>query len=885
MTRGRHAKPSRANQKIGAAVIAGAAGLGTMFSMVPASFADALPSNNETQNSSSRVSSYAQKLSGLYGAKAVLQAADSSLGSLALDATGYQTQAKQQAVAQNLSSLTKSLEGILETTPYMAKLSSVQSALEGVEDTLKTPDLPNSDLEGPQKTQGKLQGLVKQLQSIINDASAQYGTELKNAIDEYNNDNLPATESGVKSAVKAAQNVYNTANAANNPDLDSANNTFSTNAGNAETAAGSASEPSSILGKASSAAANAQKQLENVENKLKALYDDSASPASGTLVTDAQNFDSWAHSWIKANWPGSGNLEDYSNQLEGLIQDITEWEADGSLTVASGKQAEADTVVRNLKIVQQGLASIHTLMANCDTASMPPDEAWSTAWKYGLMGLNGEFRTLHNFLQNSYPLEEGRTSTVPEGVGTPYGGTEYDEWPAQNPFEGSKANTLWSNIENVNNSFRSNLPRMLEPSAEPWEQDYSNYKYLQSVEPYAQQISQDASQALSYAQAAAAKVSAAKALAEGNTGDAASDSLAAAQAEQDIQDALQDVAQANGMGSQITSAMNKAFSEYESATSSSPSVKIDGSTVSIPQATDEGPLYAQKVISQVQGDFENETASANQALSGSASGTGSGGLLGDAKAWQKAIVTQNVFNDAQKAYNDVSKVEQDLKNVEASPNPGAAINGLKQLQSDLTPLINSTQNAIDGMEQGSKALGSDSPYTQGDVSGAQTPLNDALPLSSASNADNPIQKAIGNGNVYNIAHPIVVGLNHLQPTVHTLIGQGSEPGLSQKILGLPWQEAHVSHLPSTPLPSAPSSGSASVSGIPAQGISSAPHAVSSSFPEAASGGTVQVQTAKPSDNLATTGSDIAAATIGAAALLAAGVAAELLKKKGAKRNR
>ncbi|MBR4399954.1 MAG: hypothetical protein IKT06_03400, partial [Aeriscardovia sp.] len=92
MTKKRHAKPSRANQKIGAAVIAGAAGLGTMFSMVPASFADALPSNHETQNSSSRVSSYAQKLSGLYGAKAVLQAADSSLGSLALDATGYQTQ-------------------------------------------------------------------------------------------------------------------------------------------------------------------------------------------------------------------------------------------------------------------------------------------------------------------------------------------------------------------------------------------------------------------------------------------------------------------------------------------------------------------------------------------------------------------------------------------------------------------------------------------------------------------------------------------------------------------------------------------------------------------------------------------------------------------------
>ena len=53
MTRGRHAKPSKVNQKLSVGVIAGVTGLGTMFSMVPASFADTLPSNNESQNTTS----------------------------------------------------------------------------------------------------------------------------------------------------------------------------------------------------------------------------------------------------------------------------------------------------------------------------------------------------------------------------------------------------------------------------------------------------------------------------------------------------------------------------------------------------------------------------------------------------------------------------------------------------------------------------------------------------------------------------------------------------------------------------------------------------------------------------------------------------------------
>ena len=199
MARGRHGKPSKANQKISVAVVAGATGLGTMLSMVPASFADTLPTNNESQNTSSKAVSSALKLSKLDQAQSSLNfisPAVTSIGSLALQTTGYQTQAKQQAVAENLSALTQDLEGILRDTPYMSQLSTVKSALESVENTLKTPNLPTSDLKGPEKTQGKLQDLVKQLQAIINDASTQYGTELKNAVDDYNKDNLPATEGG-----------------------------------------------------------------------------------------------------------------------------------------------------------------------------------------------------------------------------------------------------------------------------------------------------------------------------------------------------------------------------------------------------------------------------------------------------------------------------------------------------------------------------------------------------------------------------------------------------------------------------------------------------------------------------------------------------------------
>lgn len=254
-------------------------------------------------------------------------------------------------------------------------------------------------------------------------------------------------------------------------------------------------------------------------------------------------------------------------------------------------------------------------------------------------------------------------------------------------------------------------------------------------------------------------------------------------------------------------------------------------------------------------------------LSGSDSGTGTGGLLGDAAAWQKAIVTQGVFNDAQKAYNAIKDVQQDLKSVESAPNPGAAINSLHKLQSDLTPLINDTQSAVTGMRNGNKTiqgLGLPAPYSQSDISNAQTPLTSALPLASASNASNPIQKAIVNGNEYNFAHPIVVGLSNLQPDIRSLIGQGSEPGDAQKILALPFQT-----MPAVSMPS----GTAN-SGQPSH-MTQMPSQVH-----------VRQEALKPSgSHLASTGSSIEAASISAGILLAAGIAAELLKKKKTDRNK
>lgn len=40
------------------------------------------------------------------------------------------------------------------------------------------------------------------------------------------------------------------------------------------------------------------------------------------------------------------------------------------------------------------------------------------------------------------------------------------------------------------------------------------------------------------------------------------------------------------------------------------------------------------------------------------------------------------------------------------------------------------------------ALGQSGPYSDADISDAQIPLTSAMPLASASNASNPIQKAV-----------------------------------------------------------------------------------------------------------------------------------------------
>ena len=883
MTRGRHAKPSKINQKISVAVVAGVTGLGTMLSMVPASFADTLPTNNESQNTSSKAVSSALKLSKLDQAQSSLNSislAVTSIGSLGLQTAGYQTQAKQQAVAENLLTLTQNLEGILHDTPYMSQLSTVQSALESVENTLKTPNLANSDLQGDTKTQGQLQNLVKQLQTIINDASTQYGTELKNAVDDYNKTNLPATEAGVNDAIKAAQNVYNTANTANNPDLASANNTFSTNAGTASNTAGSTSDSSTILGKAEALQQNAENQLNNINTEIKSYYNDSASPATGTLLTDAKNLDAWLQTWWSQRAPDGVNGDNnaggtqygYTQTFLPLVKQLIT-EVSGA-TIAPGKSADAATVLKNLKIMEACVEELQSITENSDLASLPPDEAFSQATQrvFGnnQLGAGSDRSLLVNFILNFTGLGGG-AGTVPSCVPN-YGGQSVDSMPTTNPFTGTEGAEIWSKITGTKlQQYNGSMPEIgghkYEAIEEQWDQDYANYKYLQSVQPYAQTIASEAQTALSKAQDAANKIAEAKQLADQNTGASASDAAAAAQAKADIQSALQDVAAANSAGEAIKTAMSSAASQYSDAKGSTPTVTINGKTVTLPEATNEDPLYSSSDMNAINSDFSNYVNQANNLLSGSDSGTGTGGLLGDATAWQKAIVTQGVFNDAQKAYNAIQGVQQDLKDVESAANPGAAINSLNKLQSDLTPLINNTQSAVTGMQNGNQTiqgLGLAAPYSQSDISNAQTPLTSALPLASASNASNPIQKAIANGNSYNFAHPIVVGMTNLQPDIQSLIGQGSEPGSAQKILALPFQAMPAASMPSG---TANSGQASSMSQMPSQGQ-------------------VQVQQAKPSSsNLASTGASIEAASIGAGVLLAAGIAAELLKKKKTERNK
>lgn len=176
---------------------------------------------------------------------------------------------------------------------------------------------------------------------------------------------------GGNDAIKAAQNVYNTANTANNPDLASANNAFSTNAPAAANTAGSTSDSSTILGKAKALQQNAEKQLNNVNTEIKNYYSDSASPASGTLVTDAKNFDTWVQNWwndrAKDN-NKSGSEWGYTQTFLPLIKELIT-EVSGA---ASSNSADAATVLKNLKIMEASVEELQSITGNSDLASQSP---------------------------------------------------------------------------------------------------------------------------------------------------------------------------------------------------------------------------------------------------------------------------------------------------------------------------------------------------------------------------------------------------------------------------------------------------------------------------------------------------------------------------------
>lgn len=161
-----------------------------------------------------------------------------------------------------------------------------------------------------------------------------------------------------------------------------------------------------------------------------------------------------------------------------------------------------------------------------------------------------------------------------------------------------------------------------------------------------------------------------------------------------------------------------------------------------------------------------------------------------------------------------------------------------------------------------QGLNQSSPSSQSEISSANVDLTQALPLSSASNASNRIQKAISDANPYNSGNSIVSEISSLQPVISTLIGQGGQQGEAQKVLSLPFQAAPASTSSSSaPSPQASPSIKSAVQTEPA-------------------GKQAPVKIAKPENpHLASTGSDVEAAALGAAILLTVGVAAELLKTK------
>ena len=441
---------------------------------------------------------------------------------------------------------------------------------------------------------------------------------------------------------------------------------------------------------------------------------------------------------------------------------------------------------------------------------MAPQEAFREAANDAQSGSSSSaFLSLSSFIQGAQPIiprsQGGKAGKAPSEV---EGNGDWAAWPLNNPFSGSNAEKLWADLSSLQTKALGRLPSMdLQTSSmtsmrTAWARDLANYGYLQALHPYMEVLLYDARQVLSLAQEAKAKIADAKQLAQQNTGNAASDALAAAQALADIQAALADLENADNYGTSVTDEMAGTYSQYVTATSSDPTVTVlkplapGGKsvtvTVDLPARTTEPALYSQSQVTQAEDGFDGAMAQLCESLSGSSSGNGDGGLLGDAASWQRAIVTQGVFNNAQNAYNDIQKVEKDLDNVKSASNPGAAIDSLNRLQSDLTPLINSTQDAVNGMTGGNQALhalGQSEPYSASDISDAQTPLTSAMPLASASNASNPIQKAVKDGSSYDAEHPIAAGMSALEPAARTLIGQGSEPGEAQKALSLPFKTA------------------------------------------------------------------------------------------------
>ncbi|MBQ5780254.1 MAG: hypothetical protein IIV98_03355, partial [Aeriscardovia sp.] len=111
-------------------------------------------------------------------------------------------------------------------------------------------------------------------------------------------------------------------------------------------------------------------------------------------------------------------------------------------------------------------------------------------------------------------------------------------------------------------------------------------------------------------------------------------------------------------------------------------------------------------------------------------------------------------------------MQQDLEGVKSASNPADATESLNNLQANLPVLISSAQNALKSMSSGSQTLqglNQSSPYSQSEISSANVDLTQALPLSSASNASNRIQKAISDANSYNSGHSIVSEISSLQP--------------------------------------------------------------------------------------------------------------------------